>query len=137
MNLQVGVKVFLKNKDGKYLILKRSTEKYKNTNGIWDIPGGRIDPGTSLVNNLRREVMEETNINIEGEPTLIYAQDIILTDTRDKHVVRLSYLADSNGEPKLDLSENVEYKWLSIDEMLSITDLDAYVREIIVKGLIK
>jgi hypothetical protein len=30
MNLQVGVKAFLKNNKGKYLLIKRSAEKYKN-----------------------------------------------------------------------------------------------------------
>jgi len=126
----------LRNKDGLFLLLRRSPEKYKNTNGIWDIPGGRIDPGTKLIDNLRREIIEETQLILEDEPKLIYSQDIILNDERDKHVVRLTYVAKIDGNPKLDLSENTEFRWLSVSDMLRMSDLDSYVKEIIEKGLI-
>ena len=53
MILQVGVKIFLKNKEGKFLLLKRSSEKYKGTKGSWDIVGGRIDIGSKLMENLK------------------------------------------------------------------------------------
>ncbi|MFA7193797.1 MAG: NUDIX domain-containing protein [Candidatus Paceibacterota bacterium] len=131
MILQVGVKIFLKNRDGKYLIVKRSQEKYKGLNGNWDIVGGRIDIGSKLIDNLRREVMEETELKITSEPVLIFAQDIIPNE--EKHVVRLSYLGETEGEPVLDFSENVEYKWMTIEEMKKQDDLDVYVREILEK----
>ena len=51
--LQVGVKVLLRNKKGEFLILKRSSEKYKLVKDGWDIPGGRIEPDTGLVDNLK------------------------------------------------------------------------------------
>ena len=133
ITLQVGVKAFLENKDGKYLLLKRSAEKYKGTKGSWDIVGGRIDPGTKLLDNLKREVKEETGLEIISEPQLIYAQDIILGT--DKHVVRLTYVASTKGEPILDTSENVEFKWLTIDEISKQEDLDIYVAEILKKKL--
>ena len=133
ITLQVGVKAFLENKDGKYLLLKRSAEKYKGTKGSWDIVGGRIDPGTKLLDNLKREVKEETGLEIISEPQLIYAQDIILGT--DKHVVRLTYVASTKGEPILDTSENVEFKWLTIDEISKQEDLDIYAAEILKKKL--
>ena len=135
MILQVGVKAFLKNKEGKILLLKRSQEKYKGTKGTWDIVGGRIDPGSKLIDNLKREIKEQTQLEINSEPQLIYAQDIIPNE--EKHVVRLSYIANVDGEPVLDTSENVEYKWLTIDELKKHDDLDIYVKEILDKGLIQ
>lgn len=134
ITLQVGVKAFLKNKDGKYLLLKRSTEKYKDTKGVWDIVGGRIEPGTKLLENLKREIKEETQLELAGEPRLIFAQDII--PNSEKHVVRLTYVADIEGEPVLDITENVEFKWLTIDELNKQKDLDVYVKEILSKGLL-
>ena len=133
--LQVGVKAFLKNKDGKYLLLRRSPEKYKDAKGSWDIIGGRIEPGTPLMDNLRREVAEEAGLTIVSEPVLIAAQDIILPD-KERHVVRLTYAAMAEGEPVLDLSENVEYKWLTLQEMRKQADLDVYVKEILEKGIL-
>jgi len=134
ITLQVGVKAFLKNKDGKYLLLKRSTEKYKNTKGVWDIVGGRIEAGTKLMENLEREVREETQLGITSLPRLIFAQDIV--PNPEKHVVRLTYVAETQGEPILDTAENVEYKWLSVSELKNQEDLDIYVREILEKDLL-
>lgn len=73
MILQVGVKIFLKNEEGKYLLVKRCDKKYQNIDGCWDIVGGRIDTGTSLIDNLKREVREETQLPITSEPRLIHA----------------------------------------------------------------
>ncbi len=132
--LQVGVKIFLKNKDGKYLLLKRSLKKYAKVKGAWDIVGGRIKFGTRLMENLRREVMEETKLEIKSEPILLCAQDII-SDTYG-HIVRLSYVGDTDGEPILDEEENTEYKWLTIEEIKSQEGLDIYVKEVMEKGLL-
>ncbi len=135
MNLQVGVKIFLKNEEGKYLLVKRSSEKYKNTKGTWDIVGGRIDPGTYLVDNLKREVREETQLEIISEPILIHAQDIIPNE--EKHVVRLTYIGTTKGDPIMDTSENIDFRWLTLEEIRAFEDVDIYVREILEKGLLK
>lgn len=132
MILQVGVKVFLK-KGNSYLLVKRSQEKYKGAKGSWDIVGGRIEPGAGLIENLRREVKEETQLEIISEPKLIAAQDII--PNPEKHVVRLTYIAETTGEPVLDTTENVEYKWLTIEQIKAQDDLDIYVKEIVNSSL--
>ena len=134
ITLQVGVKVFLKNPEGKFLLVKRNTEKYKNVSGVWDIVGGRIEPGTTLIENLRREVKEETGLEIISEPKLLAAQDIIPNE--EKHIVRLSYVAETKGEPVLDTSENVDFKWLSMGEMKSLPDLDKYVKEVLDRNML-
>ena len=135
MVLQVGVKIFLKNPEGKYLLMRRSPVKYPGVRGSWDIPGGRINPGSLLIDNLRREVKEETQLEIIGEPTLIFAQDIIPND--EKHVVRLSYVGAASGSPVLDTEENIEYKWLSLEELRKQEDVDIYVKEVIEKGYLR
>lgn len=132
MILQVGVKIFLRNQDGKYLLMRRSPEKYPGVKGEWDIPGGRINPGSFLIENLRREVKEETQLEITSEPELIGAQDIIPND--EKHVVRISYVGETVGEPILDTSENVEYQWLFLSELKNHKNVDMYAKEIIDEG---
>jgi 8-oxo-dGTP diphosphatase len=129
MILQVGVKIFLRNPDGKYLLMRRSPEKYPGVKGEWDIPGGRINPGSLLIENLRREVREETQLEITSEPKLIYAQDII--PDAERHIVRLSYVGETNGEPILDISENVEFKWLLLAELRQYENVDVYAKKII------
>jgi ADP-ribose pyrophosphatase YjhB (NUDIX family) len=134
MILQVGVKAFLKNKDGKYLLIKRSPVKYPEVPNPWDIVGGRIDPGSPLLENLKREVKEETGLSIVSEPRLVAAQDILRIS--EKHIVRLSYVAETEGEPTLDTEENTEYKWMTVEEIKKQAGLDNYVKEIVEKGWI-
>lgn len=131
--LQVGVKVFLKNKNDQYLLLRRSPLRYPDIKNFWDIPGGRINAGTPLFENIRREIEEETKLKILKMPELISAQDILRTD---KHIVRLTFLGEIEGQPTLD-EEHTEYKWLTFEEMLHIKEFDEFTREVIEKKLMK
>ena len=135
MILQVGVKVFLKNNEGKFLLIKRSLVKYPNVTDPWDIVGGRIEAGSSLLENLRREVAEETGLEIISEPQLLAAQDIM--PNPEKHIVRLTYVADTEGTPSLDTSENTEYRWLSVAEIKRQENLDKYAKEVLERNLIR
>jgi ADP-ribose pyrophosphatase YjhB (NUDIX family) len=88
--LQVGVKVLLKNKAGKYLLVRRNPKKYPEVGPKWDIVGGRINPGSPLFDNLKREVREETRLDLTTRPRLAAAQDILRVPGR--HVVRLTFI---------------------------------------------
>lgn len=127
-NLQVGVKILIKNNDKKYLLLRRSIEKYPEVRGRWDIPGGRIDPGKTLFDNLKREVREETNLEAIESPKLIAAQDIL---KNNRHIVRLTYAGNANGNVIIDPNEHDMYKWHSWEEMLELNDLDVYLKELL------
>ena len=124
---------FSKNNEGKYLLLRRSSEKYPEVGAIWDIVGGRIDPGSPLLENLKREIKEETGLDLNDEPKLIAAQDILRVP--GKHIVRLTYTARIDGEPKLD-SDNTEFKWFAREELESLENLDVYFKELLSKKLI-
>ena len=120
MELQVGVKGFIKNKAGQYLILRRK-HPYQGEDFLrWDIPGGRINSGEPLFKALAREITEETGLTLLGEPRILYAQDILrLTDI---HVVRLTFECQvTAGEVKLDIhdedSGHDEYKWTTLSEI--------------------
>lgn len=127
IELQVGVKVLLKNKEGKYLMMLRSAIKYPEAGAKWEIPGGRIDPGSELFDNLKREVKEETGLEIIGEPKLIAAQDILRPH---KHIVRLTYLGEGEGEVKLS-DEHTEYKWLPASEVVKLEPIDPILKEVL------
>jgi len=133
MDFRVGVKILLKNKDGKYLILRRSKIKYPEIGHEWDIAGGRINIGETLIDNLKREIFEETGLSLEEEPKLISAQDIFKNE--GKHVIRLTYIGNIDGEVVLS-DEHDNYKWLTFSEFLKIEPLNSYIKEIINNKLI-
>ncbi len=131
MELQVGVKVLLKNSSGKYLLLKRSKRKYKDAQIGWDIVGGRIVSGTSLLKNLKREVKEEIGLSLIKVEKLLAAQDILRI--KGKHVVRITYSGRAKGKIKLDKEENSEFRWFSIKELKDLPkkSLDIYFAKVV------
>lgn len=135
MELQVGVKIAIIRGD-KVLVLKRASGKYKDIKiDRWDIVGGRINIGVPLLENLKREVLEETKMEIIGIPKLVAAQDILRS--ADKHVVRLTYIGEASGEPMLD-SEHEDYKWMSMEELKGLGgNLDIFLAELLNNKTIK
>ncbi len=132
MDFQVGVKILLKNGSGQYLLLRRAKEKYPDVKDGWDIPGGRINIDSDLLENLKREVLEETGLGLVGEPRLIAAQDIMKPD---KHVVRLTYVGEGNGEIILS-DEHDAFDWFSVDSLRNLENCDHYLLELIEKNLL-
>ncbi len=134
--LQVGVKILLKNDEGKFLLNRRNPKKYPEAGPKWDIVGGRIHPGTPLMENLKREVEEETGLAITSDPILIAAQDILRVP--GKHVVRLTYTGMTEGEPAIS-EESLEFDWFTAEQIkaFSEAELDIYVKELLDKNILK
>ena len=131
MRLQVGVKALI-SQDDKYLFLRRS-HYFKPGPENWDIPGGRIAPEESLKDALRREVKEETSMNIISIDELLAAQDIFVAD-KDLHVVRLTYKANAIGDVVVS-DEHSDQKWMSKQDLLAEEHVDSYLRKVIMELL--
>ena len=134
MDLQVGVKVLLKNNEGKFLLIRRSPKKYPEVGPRWDIVGCRINPGTELMENLKREVKEEVGLDLNEHPKLVAAQDILRVPGR--HVVRLTHIGKIDGHPKID-EESLEFGWFDMEDIKKMKEeeLDIYFKELLNKGL--
>ncbi len=114
-------------RDGKYLIAKRAPHK-KSFPNKWHVPGGGLEvddymhlkPTTSagqwygaLKNTIRREVKEETSLEIEDPE---YLMDIAYIKGDGTPVLVLSYFAKyKSGEVILDI-DNSDYKWVTVEE---------------------
>ena len=130
MKLQVGVKVLIQNDNGDYLFLKRRKALEHGGPDTWDMPGGRIDSHESLMDALKRELAEETSLELVGEPRLLAAQDIIV-EQKDLHVVRLTYTGKAKGTIKLS-DEHVAFQFMSANEIRKSDDkLDPYLAEVL------
>ncbi len=126
MNLQVGVKLLIRDKADRYLFLRRAPA-HKAGKQQWDIPGGRINPDEPLLEALARELFEETGMRIVDEPRLIAAQDIFVPE-KEFRVVRLTYVGRAEGDISLS-EEHDDYEWMTKTDALA-DDVDPYIKEI-------
>lgn len=112
------------------MFVRRNPKKYPDVGPKWDIIGGRINIGSTLLDNLKREIKEETGLELTAEVKLVGAQDILKSE--EKHVVRLTYVGKIDGEPKID-EESLEAKWMSPEEIINLKpeELDSFFRELL------
>ncbi len=116
MNQQIGVKAIIE-KDGKILFLKRSKE-YKDLDEAWDIPGGRINFGEEPEEGLRREIIEETGLELNEIKQIIDANTVFKNE--EKQIVRITYLCTvKEGNPQLS-QEHTEFQWIPIKELKNL-----------------
>src|SRR3990172_4190609 len=67
--LKLSVKGIVRRPDGKFLLIRRSQLSKANP-GFWEIPGGKMDAGETVDASLRREVKEETGLDLKVEKLL-------------------------------------------------------------------
>lgn len=128
MKLQVGVKALIQNDDNKYLFLQRAGVMDNDDTVHWDIPGGRIEPEEPLFDALKREIHEETGLEVTDTPEILGAQDIFVP-AKDLHVVRLTYTLRANGTATIS-DEHQDAKWMTLAETRDV-HLDPYLTELL------
>ena len=60
----VGIGAMVRNEKGEILFLKR-TEKCRNESGKWTFPGGKLEFGETQDKAVKREVLEETGLEVK------------------------------------------------------------------------
>jgi len=100
------------------LLVKREEEPSK---GLWSIPGGLVELGESVEDACRREVKEETGIDIQIEKLLDVASSII-RDGQGRirfHYVLTFFLARPLTIAAAPHSDVSEVRWVRLDELQS------------------
>ena len=99
-------------RDGRVLLTRRAIEPYL---GMWDLPGGFLEEDEEPLAGLRRELREETGLEIEPGELLGTA-----IERYDRYsVLILSFAATApQGEPQPD-DDVAELAWFAPDELPS------------------
>jgi 8-oxo-dGTP diphosphatase len=71
--------------DGKVLLVRRGKEPHKDH---WSLPGGGVEPGERLRDTVKREVREETGLDVEVGPVAGYREGNVGTD---RHYLVLAF----------------------------------------------
>ncbi len=109
-NFRNAAKAFIV-QDNKLLVLKRRPNDAHKP-GAWDVPGGRLEPGESPLEGLKREAMEEASLQIE----IVMPLDVhhFTRDDGQKITLMIFLCKLVGGEIKLS-EEHTEYKWLDLN----------------------
>jgi len=111
----VGALIF--NQQGEVLMVR--THKWSN---LWGIPGGKIKWGEASEAALKREIKEETNLDVT-DIQFVMVQDCIHSKEfyRDAHFILLNYTCRSLGSTEVTLNDEArEFRWLDLENALAI-----------------
>ncbi|RLE67988.1 MAG: ADP-ribose pyrophosphatase [Thermoprotei archaeon] len=120
----VGALIF--NPAGKILLIK--SHKWRNK---YVIPGGHIELGEKIEEALKREVKEETGLDIYDIKFICF-QEFIFDKAfwKRRHFIFLDFACKTDStEVKLN-SEGQEFVWVTLDEALKL-DIEPYTRKTI------
>lgn len=118
--------------DGGGRVLMIRTHKWS---GLWGIPGGKIRRGETSQAALRREIREETALELE-EVRFAMVQDCIDSPEfeRPEHFLLLNYVARSRSHDVTLNDEAEEFRWLSPADALGL-ELNHPTRVLLVEAL--
>ena len=108
-------------KDGKILMNRRNDPHRPEFHGTWEFPGGKVEFGEQMHDNMKREIREEVgyeveivhllqHIRVESQETRTYAYQVFLVP----YVCRIT-----GGELKPSDEEVMETAWFDLDDVLN------------------
>ena len=107
INVVAGV---IRNENGKILITQRNLKKAQG--GLWEFPGGKIEPNETKENAIIREIKEELDIDIQVESYL--SEKMFNYPEKDINLIALE-CKKINGNIKL--LEHEDYRWVANSEL--------------------
>lgn len=120
-SIMVGVGAVIEDRANRILLVKHSRERGGFWQGKWICPGGELELGETIENGIRREVKEETQLEIDLLTPLPPFDRIVRSGAEvSLHVIYIDYLAKvSEGElkPGSDVGEAI---WVEKSRLLEI-----------------
>lgn len=83
---------------------------------LWEFPGGKIKPGETAKECIKREILEELEIEIE----IIRPMVSVYHDYKTKQIELIPFLCSASSE-NLKLNEHIDFKWTDLSELYDLT----------------
>lgn len=116
----VHVSAAIIHRDDHVLAARRASGAFA---GLWELPGGKVEPGESAEAALRREVAEELGCELR----LCWPYDTVEHDYPDFRLSMECFVCElADGcEPTCAAGVHDELRWLSREELLDVSWLEA------------
>lgn len=118
----VTVVAALIEKNGKYLIAKRSTGSI-DVLGKWEFPGGKVEKGESEESAIEREIKEEFEMDIKAIRFLVNNVCEYPSKTIDLRLYECKYISGD-----FNLHDHSEYRYVSKTDIINFDLCPADVR---------
>jgi 8-oxo-dGTP pyrophosphatase MutT (NUDIX family) len=136
------VGALIKNKAGAIFVQKRSMDRSLFP-GCWDIAGGHVEPGETLLESLAREIMEETGWHLQEIVSLVKVFD--WHEERNGRTIPLREfdfqvrVAGNLGLPRLEAGKFSEFRWINAGELEILQEnrppTDTFIYDLVEQGL--
>jgi mutator protein MutT len=99
----------------RYLVGQRPA--HKQHGGMWEFPGGKLEPGESLVEAAQREIREELRARIVSAGNVVA---VLANDRLELHFLEATLCGEALA------LEHQELRWCSVDELrdMALAPLD-------------
>jgi mutator protein MutT len=114
---QIGIKGLIRNEKGEILMVY--IPEWGHNPPHWDLPGGRMDPGETFLQTLKRELEEEIGVSYAGDPKQLAAVLTSITIPVGDQLLPLVFVIyevqlPADYQIKLDPnSAEEEYQWFA------------------------
>jgi len=98
--------------NNKILCVQRGYNKFDYISKKYEFPGGKIEAGESKEETVKREIMEELHMEISTGDALVTVKH----EYPDFFLTMHSFICTCD-DPTLQLTEHIDYKWLSTSEL--------------------
>jgi 8-oxo-dGTP diphosphatase len=105
-------------KDGKVLATKRAHGVHLA--GKWEFPGGKIEPGETAEQCIKREIAEELNISI----SVVSILEPLIHHYLEKSILLIPFICKIEAG-EIRLRDHSDFRWIDRDEIKSIQWADA------------
>ena len=98
--------------ENKFLCMQKGKTKFDYTSFKFEFPGGKIEPGETPQQALKRELMEEMDYEIEVGKELV-----TVTHTYPDFSITMTAFLCTAASPTIVMNEHVSFEWKKVENL--------------------